>query len=219
MFSHSSRTEPRCTGRAGSACSISAPNLTRSREETPRVKQRGKKRGCWVIGVDFPWQGLVGCPRVRGQERSGNTAELEEQPLRALFLLLPPPFLCLESGSGWDRLRVLSQVTPWPWIPLTAGMGSRGAPQDPPLLSDLFLVPKGRGKPYTPRSQMTTRTWQSLTATSAHPGQFQHHSPPAKPLGDQTHAGALPKAAAHPRGASAPGLSHPPALSPACGGI
>lgn len=72
---------------------------------------------------------------------------------------------------------------------------------------------------------MTTRTWQSLTATSAHPEQFQHHLPLAKPLGDQrllpttNPASPMQELCAQSTSTSQRGLSTrgqpPPALSPA----
>lgn len=103
--------------------------------------------------------------------------------MRAPFLLLFPSLFV--PGV---QLRVGQTPRAGPSHPLTLDPLDcwDGIPRDPPLLSELLLLPKGRAKPHTLRSQMATRTRQSLTATSAHPEQFQRHLLPAKPLGDQT---------------------------------
>lgn len=70
---------------------ILTPNLTRTREETPHVKAEREETELLGYRSEFFLAGSCRasmCPWAH--ERSGNAAELEEQPLRPLFLLLFP---------------------------------------------------------------------------------------------------------------------------------
>lgn len=54
-----------------------------------------------------------------------NTAELQKQPLKPLFLLLSPLFCLWRLSSGWDRPRGLGQVIHVHPVHLSAEMGTR----------------------------------------------------------------------------------------------
>lgn len=66
------------------------------------------------------------CPWAH--EGSGNAAELEEQPLRPLFLLLFPPFLCLRAQLRVEQTPCAQPSHPHPPGPLACWDGVQGGP-------------------------------------------------------------------------------------------
>ena len=127
---HYSRTEPPrvcCpgTGKHG-WFSSSTPNLARTHvEATLHIKAEREEMELDFRSELFSAGSCRTCMCPWAHKGSGNAAELEEQPLRPLFLLLFPPFCVSGPSSAWNRPHVPSQVTHIHLVHLPAGMGSR----------------------------------------------------------------------------------------------